>query len=246
MTRRRRGEGEPPDRGGAPADDASDPVSDRRGFFGLGAQRARDGGLRALKALTRAARTLQDAAEGLEPAPPPIRRAEPTTPSAPRAREAPPRAPRGVVRPPGALPEEAFLATCEACHRCVDACPEAAIFPAVGIGKAGRAGTPYLPMRTSACVLCADVPCAVACPTGALVPPSTRPRLGTAVVFRSICLNGVGDSCAICVDQCPELPSALRRGEDGFPVVDVDRCTGCGQCVIQCPTYPKALHITPA
>ncbi len=36
-----------------------------------------------------------------------------------------------------------------------------------------------------------------------------------------------------CVEACPF--DALRMGENGLPVVDVERCTGCGVCAKACP-----------
>ncbi|MCA9519080.1 MAG: 4Fe-4S dicluster domain-containing protein, partial [Myxococcales bacterium] len=174
----------------------------------------------------------------------------PETPAQERARErAAARAPathRRVARPPGALPEADFLAVCETCHRCVDACPEDAIVPAMDMERAGRVGTPMLPLQRVACALCADVPCAVACPTGALRPiPVTQIRLGRAEVMRNLCLNHLGQPCEICVDHCPIGDAALSVGADGFPVVGADACTGCGQCVVRCPTYPAAIRVVP-
>ncbi len=153
---------------------------------------------------------------------------------------------RPAIRPPGALDEQAFRQACAACHRCVEACPEGAIEIAPSGSLAGE-GTPLLRVHLVPCQLCAEVPCAGSCPTGALVPlAASRIRIGRAVVLRDLCVNRVqGARCEVCVDQCPMEPPALSIGRQGLPEVDAERCTGCGLCVVQCPAYPAALHVTP-
>ena len=47
---------------------------------------------------------------------------------------------------------------------------------------------------------------------------------------------GYGD----CVDVCGF--DALKIGEEGLPVVDREKCTGCGQCVKACPKGLFELH----
>ena len=46
---------------------------------------------------------------------------------------------------------------------------------------------------------------------------------------------GLGD----CVEVCPF--DALSMGENGLPIVDYKKCTGCGKCVSQCPK--KLFHL---
>src|ERR1700747_623808 len=79
-------------------------------------------------------------------------------------------APRHHFRPPGAVDEVAFLTSCTRCGDCINVCPVHAILrapPTTGLA----AGTPILEPTLQACVVCADMPCARACATGALVPP---------------------------------------------------------------------------
>ncbi|MFT7581206.1 MAG: ferredoxin-type protein NapG [Myxococcota bacterium] len=220
----------------------------RRGFFQEGVKQMQATSAEVLRSVGEAADVVRDVIDSLEE--PELRSLwQETQPRPQPARIAPPRpkAVRPVIRPPGARPEAAFLTLCGTCHACVEACEPEAIIAAPAESRAGREGTPMLRVHYVPCDLCVDVPCASACPTGALQPLAVAEiNLGTAVVFRDLCLNGLGDSCDICVDQCPIGPTALTMGEDGFPVVFDAACTGCGQCVRHCPTYPVALHVVPA
>lgn len=72
-----------------------------------------------------------------------------------------------ILRPPGAVSEKDFLAKCTKCGLCVTACP----YKALVLAKPGEEqpiGTPYFAMRESPCRMCRDIPCTIACPTGAL------------------------------------------------------------------------------
>ncbi len=43
-----------------------------------------------------------------------------------------------------------------------------------------------------------------------------------------------------CVRSCPF--DAMRLGDDGLPVIDEQKCTGCGKCVDACPRNLLELH----
>jgi ferredoxin-type protein NapG len=106
-----------------------------------------------------------------------------------------------VLRPPAALPEEQFLAKCIKCGLCVEACPYDALVLAAP-GDHRPIGTPYFLPREKPCRMCSDVPCAAACPTGALDPALVeerdasgagrseinRARMGLAVIDRETCI----------------------------------------------------------
>jgi len=101
--------------------------------------------------------------------------------------------------------------------------------------------------------MCADVPCAAACTTGALVHGPII-AFGTARVGARLCLNfgraldeaevdgDVEPACERCVDWCP-VPGAIALGQDALPAVDAARCTGCGACAAHCAAYPRAIAI---
>jgi len=156
--------------------------------------------------------------------------------------------PQRYVRPPGALPELGFLAACTRCGDCLPACPVQAIVRApTESGLA--AGTPYLNIQVQACIACADMPCARACPTEALtVPPHGWDgyRLGTVEFVPERCVTYKGVSCQVCAKACPVGERALVMDADGHPVLKLEGCVGCGRCVQACITSPSSFVFKPA
>jgi ferredoxin-type protein NapG len=166
--------------------------------------------------------------------------AEPPPAPTPQAPATPPAPLEGVLRPPGA--QLSFLDACHRCGRCVEACPATAIRPEPD-------GTPAIEARVSPCVVCDELACTHACPSGALQPLADRLqiRMGTAEVVQSWCIAWRGAPCRACVDVCP-IPGALRlvRGERVYvPEVDAAVCVGCGVCERYCPTKPAAIRVVP-
>jgi MauM/NapG family ferredoxin protein len=151
-------------------------------------------------------------------------------------------APRRYVRPPGALPELGFLAACTRCGDCIPVCPVRAIVRAPT--EAGlAAGTPYLNVQVQACIACADMPCARACPTEALtVPPHGWDgyRLGAVEFVPERCVTYKGVACQVCAKACPVGERALAIDSDGHPVLKLEGCVGCGSCVKACITSPSS------
>jgi MauM/NapG family ferredoxin protein len=151
-----------------------------------------------------------------------------------------------VVRPPGAVPEAEFLALCTRCTKCLDACPEQSLVRAPPTFGPELELLPILVPEQRACYLCTDVPCAAACPTGALLPiQASEIDLGLAVVSPRLCLNSLGHPCDACLTACPFPGRAIVAGSGGVPAVDDSVCNGCGQCVLACRSMPKALRIEP-
>lgn len=149
------------------------------------------------------------------------------------------------IRPPGALPEPAFLSACVRCGLCVQDCPFDVLHLA-GLDEPLPAGTPYFVARTEPCRMCEDIPCVVACPTGALthaLADIRRARMGVSdLTAPRRCLSFSGAAyCDSCYQACPVKGKAIRMqagrtaGGGLFrPLVDPDHCTGCGLCESAC------------
>lgn len=163
-----------------------------------------------------------------------------------------------MLRPPGALTELDFQSACIRCGLCVVACP-------YDILKLGRlfqpiaTGTPYFLARTDPCEMCEDIPCQVACPTGALDPQLddiNDARMGLAVLIdQENCLNFQGLRCDVCYRVCPVIDQAItlemhrntRTGHHAvfIPTVHSDYCTGCGKCEESCVLEKAAIKVLP-
>jgi ferredoxin-type protein NapG len=151
------------------------------------------------------------------------------------------------LRPPGALDEKRFLGACVRCGKCAQACPYKAIRMAGPEAGAGI-GTPHVVAREEPCQLCPDLPCAKACPSGALdkgLNDIEKVRMGTAVIIdRENCLSIRGLRCEVCYRQCPLIDKAItieprhneRTGSHAImePVVHREKCVGCGICEKSC------------
>ena len=148
-----------------------------------------------------------------------------------------------ILRPPGALPEMEFSNVCERCYACVEACPADAIQPIKIDGP--LTGTPGIVAREQPCVVCTDLDCMTACPSGALVVTARDEiDLGVAVLSTDQCLRTQGQSCRRCVDFCPLGARAIEIDErDRISVLN--DCIGCGVCEQACPTSPKAIRVLP-
>lgn len=157
------------------------------------------------------------------------------------------------LRPPGSGLETDFTSTCTACGACVTACPADSIL--LDVQQAG--GRPYILPRITPCVMCNDVSCTKACPSGALTVLNAPKEihLGVAKIDHARCLRTPAETvsrggtmraedCTVCVSQCPVGETALMINEEGELRVR-DACTGCGVCERACPTEPASIWIIP-
>lgn len=160
-----------------------------------------------------------------------------------------PPVPAGWVRPPNALAEPAFLTACSKCGDCLTACPHY-VLRKLGPECGPRlAQTPVLFPRENPCLLCDGLPCAAACPTGALAKPvvGAKARLGVARVKAAACYMAQGQPCDYCHTVCPERPKAILAQKPGRAAqVLAEACTGCGRCVQICPTEAVSLEALPS
>lgn len=162
------------------------------------------------------------------------------------------------LRPPGALAEEAFARACVRCGQCVQACPYDTLKLAT-LASGLAAGTPYFVARDIPCEMCEDVPCARACPSGALdrdIAAIDDARMGLAVLLdQENCLNFQGLRCDVCYRDCPRLDEAItlemdrnpRTGKHArfLPTVHSSACTGCGKCEKVCVLAQPAIRVLP-
>ncbi|MBI4606404.1 MAG: 4Fe-4S dicluster domain-containing protein [Planctomycetes bacterium] len=147
--------------------------------------------------------------------------------------------------PPGALPEGEFLSRCTSSGRCVAACPVNAI-KVIRDEDPRWDRKPGIDPALQACVVCDDLSCMKACPSGALqIVSKAEIRMGRAVLRRETCVRSHGEDCRICADKCPIGPSAIEIPQAGADVLVKDACTGCGVCEMYCPTDPRAIVVEP-
>ena len=166
--------------------------------------------------------------------------------------------PAQALRPPGALVEGEFLGACVRCGLCVEACPYDTLKLARWFEPV-TTGTPWFSARQVPCEMCDDIPCVVACPTGALDPALTEiddARMGVAVLIdHETCLNALGLRCDVCYRVCPLIDKAItldlqhnaRTGKHAIflPTVHSDACTGCGKCEHACVLEEAAIKVLP-
>lgn len=164
-----------------------------------------------------------------------------------------------ALRPPFALAQAAqFAAACIRCGQCVQACPYDMLHLASLLSPL-EAGTPYFVARDKPCEMCEDIPCAKACPSGALDNQATdirQARMGLAVLLdHESCLNWQGLRCDVCYRVCPLIDKAItlelqrneRTGKHALfiPTVHSEACTGCGKCEEACVLEEAAIKVLP-
>ncbi len=166
--------------------------------------------------------------------------------------------PSKALRPPGALAEDEFVNACLRCGLCVRECPFD-ILSLAALGDKITTGTPYFTAREIPCEMCDDIPCVLACPSGALQQALTNiddARMGLAVIFdQHNCLNFQGLRCDVCYRVCPLIDEAItlehrpnpRTGKHALfiPTVNPDYCTGCGKCEHACVLDRAAIQVFP-
>lgn len=170
-----------------------------------------------------------------------------------------------VLRPPGAIAKDKFIKACIKCGQCAEACPYDTLklaTPGMGLSI----GTPYYKPREIPCYMCTNIPCAEACPSGALdvkeLMPDDKPEpdintatMGLAVIHKESCIAFWGIQCDACYRACPLIDEAITLQKDKNiitgkhanlkPVINSDVCTGCGVCERACVTEKAAVKVFP-
>ncbi len=164
-----------------------------------------------------------------------------------------------ALRPPFAIADDqAFSAACIRCGQCVQACPYDMLHLASLLSPM-EAGTPYFIARDKPCEMCEDIPCAKACPTGALDNQATdinEARMGLSVLLdQETCLNWQGLRCDVCYRICPLIGKAITlemqhndrsdKHAKFIPTVHSNACTGCGKCEEACVLEVAAIKVLP-
>lgn len=145
------------------------------------------------------------------------------------------------LRPPSTLDEKTLAEKCNLCGDCVKVCPAQAI--KIDPTKQIAGGLPYIDADVSPCVVCSGLHCMHECPTGALVPiPMRQIDMGLAHWHADTCVRSKGQSCTICVDQCPLGSAAIEILGRTVRVIEKG-CIGCGVCQFACPTNPKSIMV---
>lgn len=164
-----------------------------------------------------------------------------------------------TLRPPFALQHDKnFAAACIRCGQCVQACPYDILHLASLLSPL-EAGTPYFTARDKPCEMCEDIPCAKACPSGALDARQDNindSKMGLSVLLdHETCLNWQGLRCDVCYRVCPLIDKAITlemqhnnrsdRHAKFIPTVHADACTGCGKCEQACVLETAAIKVLP-
>lgn len=152
-----------------------------------------------------------------------------------------------LLRPPGAAPKEEFLDLCCGIGACAEACPADAIQLRPREDDPTRLA-PIIVPDEAPCIVCEELACMAACPSGALTPVRREAiRIGHARVSAEACLAwaGVDPGCDYCIDRCQLGTAAISMEKTAYgkgPAVK-EGCIGCGVCEYFCPTHPAAIRV---
>ena len=151
---------------------------------------------------------------------------------------------RNLIRPPGSIEEPAFLAACQRCGKCREACLEGTIRLA-GPDSGLAVGTPYLVPNEYPCTYC--MKCIEACPSGALITKENPEPyiIGKAIIDPLRCLAYNQQICNSCRYACPQEIKAIRLKDFQYPIVDNDKSNGCGRSAKICIAPEAAIHVVP-
>jgi ferredoxin-type protein NapF len=128
---------------------------------------------------------------------------------------------------PWLVDEQAFIADCSRCSKCIDVCE-------TGIVINGEGGFPEVDFSKGECSLCEK--CADICPDPVFVTRDQKPWNQIAKISDK-CLALQGIECRVCGENCEyaAIKFRLQRGGTATPTLNESDCTGCGGCIKPCP-----------
>jgi ferredoxin len=124
------------------------------------------------------------------------------------ARRPTPEVPLPLLRPPGAAPKEEFLDLCCGIGACAEVCPADAIQLRPREGDPDRLA-PIIVPDEAACIVCEDLACMAACPSGTAAISMVKTAHGKGPVVKAGCIG-----CGMCEYYCPTDPPAIRVFEE--------------------------------
>ncbi|WP_146000934.1 4Fe-4S binding protein [Chimaeribacter californicus] len=135
-----------------------------------------------------------------------------------------------AVRPPQALQGKGFLARCNGCGACAEACR-------VGMIRLIQ-GRAEIVVDTAACDGC--LACTLVCQTGALS-ADTEKNMGLRPAITAGCLGHLDIVCRLCANACSA--SAIFFNQENVPSIIEAQCWGCGACKLAC--YHGHINLIP-
>lgn len=130
-------------------------------------------------------------------------------------------------RMPWLVDEQAFIADCSRCNKCIDVCETTIIVN-------GEGGFPEVDFNKGECTLCEK--CADVCPEPLFTPRNEKPWNQIAKI-NDKCLSLQGIECRVCGENCEyaAIKFRLQVGGSAKPTLNESDCTGCGGCIKPCP-----------